>query len=398
VRAFAPAESEAVVRPWRGRAAFATAAGIVVLAGIGALVAVRGPQVVNSLLACPPLIAAAAVGVHAVTLLCRCEAWRVAVSSVADAAPCRMRVHAAAGAGYAAGALQGASTAPVRALTLRRLAPEDSPSAKQLVAAEAPVFVVEAALLALVLAAAVSAAPIAPSWAPVALIGASFAAFGGMRALARRAGDGGWGAGLRVLYDIRRRGPMVALLVATTALGLLRAWIVLVGFGLPSGPTAVALAFISLGVFGLLPIGPGSTPAALLAVFGAADPTAAAAAGIAISATSFAGVALYGGCAAASLVLARAVGSRRRGLDQVYEQRRPAEAAGREALPVEGVVVLAEAVPLHHGQQRFDDPARLRVVSEPPHPGHQQPGGVDPGRAAPAAEEVEPGPEARLVA
>jgi hypothetical protein len=376
---------------------------VAVALGFAILIAVRGPQVATALVACPPLAALAAVVVHSATLLSRCEAWRVAVSSIADTAPPRLRVHAAAGAGYAAGALQGASTAPVRALTLRRMAPHATPPMKQLVVAEAPVVLLEAMLTALVLAVAVSAAPIAPKWAPAAVIGVAVLGALGLRALARRAGDGGSAAGLRVLHDLRRRGPMVALLVAVTALGLLRAWVVLLGFGLPSGPTAVALAFVALGVFGLLPVGPGSTPAAMLAAFGTADPTAAAAAGIAISATSFAGVAVYGGVAAGALAVAGYVSSRRRrlrerGVDELQQQRRPAEVARGQALAVEGVVVLAEAVALDGGQQRADDPVRLGLVPQASHAGHQQPGGVHPRWTTPAAEEVEPGTEARLVA
>jgi hypothetical protein len=375
---------------------------VAVVVGV-VLLAVRGPQVLTALVACPPLAAIGAVAVHSATLLVRCEAWRVAVSSIADAAPPRLRVHAAAGAGYAAGALQGASTAPVRALTLRRMAPEATPSMKQLVVAEAPVVLVEVVLTAVVLAVAVSAAPIAPAWTPAAVVAVAIGGLLGLRLLARRASDGCSTAGLRVLHDLKRRGPMVALLVGVTALGLLRAWVVLVGFGLPSGPSAVAIAFVALGVFGLLPIGPGSTPAAMLAVFGTADPTAAAAAGIAISATSFAGVAVYGAVAAGALAAARYIRSHRRRfdgrrLDEVQQQRRPAEVAGGQALPVEGVVVLAEAVALDGGQQRIDDPVRLALVREAAHGGDEQPGGVHPRWSAPAAEEVEPGPEARLVA
>jgi hypothetical protein len=380
----------------------AVGAAVAVVVG-GALLVARGPEVLTALVACPPLAAVGAVAVHSATLLARCEAWRVAVSSIADAAPPRLRVHAAAGAGYAAGALQGASTAPVRALALRRMAPHETPSMKQLVVAEAPVVLVEAVLTAVVLAVAVSAAPIAPAWTPAAVVAVAIGGLLGLRVLAKRASDGCSTAGLRVLHDLRRRGPMVALLVAVTALGLLRAWVVLVGFGLPSGPSAVALAFVALGVFGLLPIGPGSTPAAMLAVFGTADPTAAAAAGIAISATSFAGVAVYGAVATATLTTAGYLSSRRRGfrgrrLDEVQQQGRPAEVAGGQALAVEGVVVLAEAVALDSGQQRVDDPVRLALVPEAPHGGDEQPGGVHPRWSAPAAKEVEARAEARLVA
>ena len=98
---------------------------------------------------------------------------------------------------------------------------------------------------------------------------------------------------------------MAALLVAVTALGVARAWLVLLGLGLPHGAAVAGLAFIALGAFGLLPIGPGSTPAAMVAVAGSADPTVAVAAGIAITATSWAGVAIYASIGGAAWVGAR---------------------------------------------------------------------------------------------
>jgi hypothetical protein len=98
---------------------------------------------------------------------------------------------------------------------------------------------------------------------------------------------------------------MAALLVAVTALGVGRAWLVLLGLGLPHAAATAGLAFIALGVFGLLPIGPGSTPAAMLAVAGSADPTLAVAAGVAITATSWAGVALYASIGGAAWAVSR---------------------------------------------------------------------------------------------
>lgn len=275
------------------RRRLATLAGSAGTAALVVLLTARAPELAAALAGCAPQAIVGAVVAHAATLACRCEAWRLAVGAIGDRRLGRLAAHAAGGAGSSAGMLQGAATAPVRALALRRIAPSGSPPAKQLVVAEVPIFLVEAALIAVVLALAVLTMPLVPVWAGPAALLAAAAAILALRAWAERFSERSGGAGLRVLADRSRRGGVVALLVAVTALGVLRAWLVLAALGLPHGVAAAGLAFIALGVFGLLPIGPGSTPAAMLAVTGGTDPAAALAAGVAVTATSWVGVGLY---------------------------------------------------------------------------------------------------------
>jgi hypothetical protein len=281
-----------------------------VVVPVGAVAAFRGPELADALLACPPAAAAGAIAVHAATLLCRCEAWRLAVGAIADRRTERLSAHAAGGAGFAAGAFQAVSSGPVRAVALRRLAGADAPAVKQLLVAEIPVFLLEAVLAAGLLAVAVSSAPVAPTWAAPLLAGGAIGALIGLRIAADRIRERPSAAGLRVLADRRRRVGLAALIVAVTALGLIRAWLVLAAFGLPHGVSAVAVTFVALGIFGLLPIGPTSTPGALLAVFGTVDPAAATAAGIAISATSFAAVGMYAATASGAVALVRTAAGR----------------------------------------------------------------------------------------
>ena len=164
---------------------------------------------------------------------------------------------------------------------------------------------VDAVLTALVLAFAVAAAPVAPAWAPVLAVGVAFAALAGLHLAVHRFGHRRAASGLRVLADRRRLVPLTALVGATVGFGLMRAWVMLTAFGLPDGAASVAILFVVLGVFGSFPIGPSSTPAAALALFGATDPTAAVAVGIALSATSLLAVAVYAAGAAAVLGLSR---------------------------------------------------------------------------------------------
>lgn len=303
------------------RRRLATLSGLAGALAVAVVVAARGPELFEALAACSPVAALAAIGVHAATLAGRCEAWRIAVGAIKDEPVGRVAAHAAGGVGSAAGMLQGAGTAPVRAIALRRLAPESSPSVKQLVVAELPIFLIEAALIAVVLGLAILALPLAPAWAPPVALAASAGALLALRAWNARIKGTSAGAGLRVLGDRGRRGHVLGLLVAVTGLGVLRAWLVLAGLGLPHGAATAALVFIALGVLGVLPIGPGSTPVAMLAVVGSADPTVALAAGIAVTATSWLGVALYASAGAAAWAVGERSASRRSSASRVDQPK-----------------------------------------------------------------------------
>jgi hypothetical protein len=265
---------------------------------------VAGEKLEAALVAFPPLAAALAVSAHVVTLTCRCEAWRLAVHSGGSARQQRVEAHAAAGAGFAAGIVQGASTAPVRALAMRRLNPAAAPSLEHGLVAEVPVVLVDAAITALVLALVLAFAA-SPGWAAVTVGGATLtlavAALGVHRFSHHR-----FTAGLRVLADRRRLLPLASLVAAMTACGLARVWLTLAGFDLPHDPATVGGVHVALALFGLIPIGAGSTPGATLAVLGAGDSAVAAAAGLALSGTSIAAVGVYALCASATIGLTRA--------------------------------------------------------------------------------------------
>lgn len=290
-------------RRWRRQ--IVTGSGLAGTAAIVVLVVIRGPELAEALAAASVPAVLAAIAVHAATLACRCEAWRLAVGSIDDRPLRRLAAHAAGGAGSVAGMLQGAGTAPVRAVALRRLAADACPSTVKLIVAELPIFAIEATLIVLLVAVALPTLPQMPAWATPAALAATLATLAGLRLATARARDGSASNGLRVLGDRHRRGPVVALLVAVTALGVVRAWIILLGFGLPHDFGTACLTFVSLGVFGLLPIGPGSTPVAILAVAGTGDPTVALAAGLAVTATSWAGTGFYAGAGAALWAVGR---------------------------------------------------------------------------------------------
>jgi RNA polymerase sigma-B factor len=118
---------------------------------------------------------------------------------------------------------------------------------------------------------------------------------------------------------------------AITALGVARAWLLLVVFGLPHDPGHIALLFVALGAFGLLPIGPTASPAGALAAVGAEQVAAATALGLAISGTTIIAVLAYAAAASARRAAARRAKIRRSG--------------GRQRVESHGSV-LASVVPL----------------------------------------------------
>lgn len=103
-------------------------------------------------------------------------------------------------------------------------------------------------------------------------------------------------AGLVVLVEPGPRARLIAIVLAFTVAALARTWLVLIGFGLPSGPADAALVLFSMGAIGLLPLSAlGTAPTATVAAMGATDLTGAAAAGIVIGTSTVLAVLLYAG-------------------------------------------------------------------------------------------------------
>ncbi len=221
----------------------------------------------------------------------------MSMNAIGPAEVDRRRSHVANSVSFLSGGVQSATTVPVRALVLRRMAPDDSPSLSRTLVADAPVLALEGTVMGAALVAATLISGALPLWSAALALGLGVAGLVVLVALRDRFRDRGAIAGLRVLSDPRRRSRLVALAVIMCALGLTRAWMVLAGFDLPHGFASAAVLLAVLGVLGALPIGPTSTPAASLAVFGATNASAAAGAGIAMVATSLTATLIYVGLA-----------------------------------------------------------------------------------------------------
>jgi hypothetical protein len=283
--------SEAAPQRGPGRIPLWSVALFVALAAV--LFAFRREEIADSLGDFPLWAAALGVGAQVAWLVCRGEAWRLSVSAAQRGPAPRPPSYSANALAFLAGVVQQAATVPVRAIVLRRLAPDRSPPLEQVLVADAPVLALEGAIMGLLLVAAAIVADL-PAWAPAAALGGALAALGVMFAARQHFHERGLTAGLRVLADPKRGLPMAALALAMSGLALTRSWAVLAGLGLPDGFASTVLFLAALGVLGALPIGPTASPAAALAVFGAIDPALAATAGIAMAATTLGAVTVYG--------------------------------------------------------------------------------------------------------
>jgi hypothetical protein len=284
------------------------------LALVGYLCVAHGADVARAVVAVPPWAIAAAVALHLATLVLRSEAWRLTLLSAGATALPRRAIHAANATAFVAGAAQSQAALPARVTLLRRLAGDAAPRPAQLYVADVPIFGLELCATALLLAAAVAAGRGA-WWVAPGAVAVAFGVLAAARAAPRRFAHHPLARGLAVLGDRTRRGRLVALVATVVALTLARIWVVLEVCDLPHGLGEIAWVFAAMGVFGLLPVGPGASPGATLATLAASSLGGAAAAGLLLAASSVVAV----------LVYALAVAVRLR----APVQRRPVPRAGR---------------------------------------------------------------------
>jgi hypothetical protein len=259
--------------------------------GLGALAWLchsRADELEDALRSVDATAFALVVALHVLTLTARSEAWRLALAAVEDRVPPRRAVHLANAGAFFAGAVVSHGALPARVMFLRRLAPDRVPRPAQIAVADAPIFLLELCLTALLL---MVVTPVAGAVLAAATLGLLGCARLRHTAPAR---------GLAVLRDARRRAGLSAWVIAITALGVARVAVALVACGVAAGPADVGATFAALGLFGLLPLGPSAPAGATVTVAGTGG--AALAAGLVLAASSLVAVFVY---AAAVAVTAR---------------------------------------------------------------------------------------------
>jgi hypothetical protein len=140
-----------------------------------------------------------------------------------------------------------------------------------------------------------TAVGVIPTWTPWVMLGGAFAILAALRLAYSRFRDRGLSACLSVLAQPALRNRLAVIVAGFTAMAFLRTLIVLAGFGLPTDPANVCLVLFTMGAVGLLPLGVGTGPAAMVTALGTTNLVTATAAGMVVSAATVLAVLIYVG-------------------------------------------------------------------------------------------------------
>lgn len=268
----------------RRHPAAVTVAGTLIV--VGALfigLAGKQEQFVAALHAAPVWILGIAVVLHVCWLVARSEAWNVCVDAAGGHVG-RRRLYRAASLGYLGNTFNGQFGLAVRIAALRRSAPADSPRTSVLLAAEAPILVVEAALAALMSFTLIGPLGL-PWWVPLIALALMVGVIGLLQKLARTRREGMW-RGLAVMRGLKGRSRIIGLVLFAVLAQIARNWFLLQWTGVDASVLDSVALLIGVAVIGLLPVGPSLGAAAAVLILGTGGVAASAAAGALLTATA----------------------------------------------------------------------------------------------------------------
>ena len=276
--------------------------GTVVVAGLLAYVlAGRGAQFSAAVRTAPITLVALSVLLQIGALLTRTEAWTVCVRAAGGTVSRRVLFRSAA-FGCIASIVNGSVGMAVRIATVRRAAPQATPRAPALVAAEVPIITVELVLVAIFSFTLVSPLGV-PLWVPALII----ALMVGLVAVLRRVSNRhrtGVGAGLAVLR-MKGRGRLIAFALLAVCAQVLRNWLMLRAIGVHVSIFDSMALLIVMFTVGQLPIGPSTGPAATVLILGAHGVASAAAAGVLVTLTGIIGSLIFAAWAISDRIVNR---------------------------------------------------------------------------------------------
>jgi uncharacterized membrane protein YbhN (UPF0104 family) len=297
---------------------------VAVAALLGYVLAGHGAQFSAALRTAPLTLVALSVVLQLVALVTRAEAWAVCVRAAGGTVSRRILFTSAA-FGCVASIVNGSVGMAVRIASVRRAAPQETPRATALVAAEVPIIAVELALVAIFSFTLVAPLGI-PWWVPVLIVVAIAGLTAGLRNVSERHRTGP-GAGLAVLRTPSRRRLISFALIAVCA-QVLRNWLMLRAVGVDVSIFDSMALLIVMFTVGQLPIGPSTGPAATVLILGAHGLAASAAAGVLVTLTGIIGSLIFAAWA---------------GLDRIAVRRRVAAAPPAAAPVIAPPLVAPEA-------------------------------------------------------
>jgi hypothetical protein len=274
---------------------------VAVTAVLGYVLAGHGAQFSAALRTAPVDLVVLSVVLQLIGLVTRVEAWTVCVRA-AGATVSRRVLFVSAAFGCLASIVNGSAGMAVRIASVRRAAPQETPRATALVAAEVPIITVELALVAIFSFTLVAPLGI-PWWVPVAIIIAIAGLVTGLRRVSERH-QVGLGAGLAVLR-MKSRGRLITFALVAVCSQVLRNWLMLRAVGVHVSIFDSMALLIVMFTVGQLPIGPSTGPAATVLILGSHGLAAAAAAGVLVAVTGVIGSLIFAGWALIDRVASR---------------------------------------------------------------------------------------------
>ncbi len=298
---FEAAERDSRVSSMR-RKVVVSFAGTLLVAGLLTYVLVgRGAQFSAALRTAPVTLVTLSVLLQIIAVLARTEAWMVCVSAAGGTVSRHVQFRAAA-FGCVASIVNGSVGMAVRIGSLRRAAPQQTPRAPALVAAEVPIITVELALVAIFSFTLIAPLGI-PLWVPAIIIAIVAGLTAGLRRVSERYRTG-LGAGLAVLR-LQSRGRLIFFAVLAVCTQVLRNWLMLRAVGVDVSIFDAMALLIVIFTVGQLPIGPATGPAATVLILGAHGLAATAAAGVLVTATGIIGSLVFAAWAAGAHITSR---------------------------------------------------------------------------------------------
>ena len=264
--------------------------GLAVLGVMVAVVARHREEFVAAVASAPVWVLLVAVALQIVALLARTEAWHVCIGA-AGGSVARRALYRAAGFGYLGSQLNAQVGTAARIAVLRKAHPDEAPRVPALIAAEAPIIVVEAVFGALAFFTLIGPLGL-PWWAPLGalvVVGIVWLLLGKLS----RADGYGWRAGLAALKQSRGRNLTIATMSVAIGAQILRNWLMLHAVGVEASIWDATAVLVAMAVIAQLPIGPSVGAAAVVLILGSGGVAAAAAAGVLLTATGAAGAVLY---------------------------------------------------------------------------------------------------------
>ena len=289
------------VASMRRRIAISVSGALVVAGLLGYVLAGRGAQFSDALRTAPITLLALSVLLQVVALLTRTEAWSTCVRAAGGTVNRRVLYRSAA-FGCIASIVNGSVGMAVRIASVRRAAPDTTPRAPALVAAEVPIITVELALVAIFSFTLVAPLGV-PVWVPALIV----AVMAGVVAVLRRISDRyrtGVGAGLAVLR-MESRGRLITFALLAVCAQVLRNWLMLRAIGVDVSIFDSMALLIVMFTVGQLPIGPSTGPAATVLILGTHGVAASAAAGVLVTLTGIIGSLIFATWAISDRILTR---------------------------------------------------------------------------------------------